>query len=103
MISFSLYSSQTDETLDELERTANDLVESILSEILTYKTLEEIDDQNTGVRELTDDETSLRELDEDDMNNTDEFILFATQSDEPQINQNKLYTFTKIHEQVRPR
>lgn len=96
--------NENEESIDEFERTANDLVESILTEILTCENLDEFDDQNSGVRELSDDENGLRELDENDINNTDEFILFATQpetfDDEPRINQNKLYTFAKLQEQT---
>ena len=81
-----------------LERAANDLVQSILADILLLKSLEDAEDQNSGVRELSDDETGLRELDENDMNDTDEFIVFATQpetSDNRQYHPNKIYTFSK--------
>lgn len=89
------------EKMDEefsLERAANDLVQSILADILLLKSLEDAEDQNSGVRELSDDETGLRELDENDMNDTDEFIVFATQpetSDDAQYPSNKIYTFSK--------
>jgi hypothetical protein len=96
---------QTDD--DELlERTANDLVESVLAEILLLKSLDD-DDKNSGVRELSEDENGLRELDENDMNDTDEFIVFATKadtsddeqsSDIPRCNFNRLYTFSKIND-----
>ena len=93
-----------------LERTANDLVESVLAEILLLKNLDDyIDDgdKNSGVRELSEDENGLRELDENDMNDTDEFIVFGTKadtsddeqtSDIPRCNLNRLYTFSKIND-----
>jgi hypothetical protein len=87
-----------------LERVANDLVESVLADILLLKTLDDDDedDQNIGVRELSDDEDGLRELDENDMNDTDEFIVIGTQgepSDIPPYNLNRLYTFSKINDE----
>jgi hypothetical protein len=91
-----------------LERAANDLVESVLADILLLKNLHnDDDDQNSGVRELSEDENGLRELDENDMNDTDEFIVFGTKaetsdddqiSDIPRYNLNRLYTFSKINE-----
>ncbi len=90
-----------------LERAANDLVESVLADILLLKDFDDNDDKNSGVRELSDDENGLRELDENDMNNTDEFIVFATNaktsdddqtSNIPRYNLNKLYTFSKTNE-----
>ena len=109
LLFFSLYSHEEpfgqieleERMLDEdfsLERAANELVQSILADILLLKTLDDSDDQNSGVRELSDDETGLRELDENDMNDTDEFIVFATpnqSSDNCQYHANKIYTFSK--------
>lgn len=98
-----------------LERFATHLVDSILAEALHSETarLHE-DEQNHGVRELSDDENALRELDENDMSGTDEFILFATKSedesenlhDDPGLspttnnrgNLNRLYTFTRTND-----
>ena len=67
------------------------------------------DDTNSGVRELSEDETGLREMDENDMNNTDEFIVFANQMDSsddchtdssaPRQGLNRLYTFAKVNDQ----
>ncbi|CAF4952220.1 unnamed protein product, partial [Rotaria magnacalcarata] len=91
---------------DLLERIANDLVESILSDIFISKIFYDEDDTNSGVRELSEDESGLRELDENDMNDTDEFIVFPTQlsledddptSDIPRCSLNKLYTFSKTN------
>ena len=80
-----------------LERAANDLVESVLADILLLKTLDDDDDddKNSGVRELSEDESGLRELDENDMNDTDEFIVFPTNSQT--YNLNRLYTFSKTN------
>ena len=88
---------------DLLERVANDLVESVLADILLLENLDDVDeeDQNTGVRELSEDESGLRELDENDMNDTDEFIVIGTQaepSDIPPYNLNRLYTFSKMND-----
>jgi len=83
---------------DLLERAANELVQSVLADILLLKSLDDEDDQNTGVRELSEDETGLRELDENDMNDTDEFIVFATKTEDdhhPSYHLNRLYTFSK--------
>ncbi|CAF3665252.1 unnamed protein product [Rotaria socialis] len=91
---------------DLLERIANDLVESVLSDIFISKIFYDEDDSNSGVRELSEDESGLRELDEDDMNDTDEFIVFPTQlsledddptSNVPKCSLNKLYTFSKTN------
>ena len=67
------------------------------------------DDTNSGVRELSEDENGLREMDENDMNNTDEFIVFANQTDfsddchtdssAPRQGLNRLYTFSKVNDQ----
>ena len=93
---------------DLLERAANDLVESVLADILLLNNLDDDDatvdeeDQNTGVRELSEDESGLRELDENDMNDTDEFIVIGTQaeqSDIPPYNLNRLYTFSKMNDE----
>jgi len=91
-----------------LQCAANDLVESVLSNVLLLKNLDDDnDDKNSGVRELSEDENGLRELDENDMNDTDEFIVFATNaktsnddqtSNIPRYNLNKLYTFLKTNE-----
>jgi hypothetical protein len=91
-----------------LQCAANDLVESVLSNILLLKNLDDDnDDKNSGVRELSEDENGLRELDENDMNDTDEFIVFATNaktsdddqtSNIPRYNLNKLYRFSKTNE-----
>ena len=82
---------------------ANDLVESVLADILLIKAADDDDeDQNTGVRELSEDENGLRELDENDMSDTDEFIVIGSQaqpSDIPPYNLNRLYTFSKINEE----
>ena len=68
--------------------------------------IEDEDDKNSGVRELSDDENGLRELDENDMNDTDEFIVFATNaelsdddqpSDTPRCSLNRLYTFSRTN------
>lgn len=64
-----------------LERIANNLVDSILNDVLLSKNFEHDDETNMGVRELSDDENGLRELDENDMSGTDEFILFATNAE----------------------
>ncbi len=85
-----------------LERVANDLVESVLADILLLKTLDDEDDQNTGVRELSEDENGLREFDENDMSDTDEFIVIGTQaepSDTPPYNLNRLYRFSKTNDE----
>jgi hypothetical protein len=92
-----------------LERAANDLVESVLADILLLKNLDnDDDDKNSGVRELSEDENGLRELDENDMNDTDEFIVFGINSDTlsnddqtsniPRYNLNRLYTFSKTND-----
>ncbi|CAF1543090.1 unnamed protein product, partial [Rotaria sordida] len=88
-------------------RVANDLVETVLTDILHLQNLDHDDDKNSGVRELSEDENGLRELDENDMNDTDEFIVFATKpgisnddeqiSNIPRYSLNKLYTFSKTH------
>ncbi|CAF1405462.1 unnamed protein product [Adineta steineri] len=95
-----------------LERTANDLVESLLTDILLLNNIDddvdEDDDKNSGVRELSDDENGLRELDENDMNDTDEFIVFATNaelsdndddqsSNTQRCSLNRLYTFSRTN------
>ena len=77
-----------------LEQLASDLVDSILADVLAMECLQ--DEMNTGVRELSEDETALRELDENDINETDEFIVFATQAnpideDEEEQEQNENY------------
>lgn len=95
---------------DLLERIANNLVESVLSDVFITKNLKDDadDDKNSGVRELSEDENGLRELDEDDMNDTDEFIVFPTQlellnDDDDETSSirrcslNKIYTFSKLH------
>jgi hypothetical protein len=64
------------------------------------------DEINSGVRELSDDENGLRELDANDMNDTDEFIVFASNIDPiednqeytsstPRANINRLYAFAR--------
>ncbi|CAF2665213.1 unnamed protein product [Rotaria sp. Silwood2] len=102
-LSLSIEKSDDNELL---ERVANDLVESVLNNILLLQNLEHDDDKNSGVRELSEDENGLRELDENDMNDTDEFIVFATKaelsddeqaSNIPRCSLNKLYTFSKTH------
>ncbi|CAF1498377.1 unnamed protein product, partial [Rotaria sordida] len=59
-------------------RVANDLVEAVLTEILHLQNHDHDDDKNSAVRELSEDENGIRELDENDMNDTNEFIVFAT-------------------------
>ncbi len=109
-----------DKTNTSLERLANHLVDSILTDVLLSNNFKH-DETNMGVRELSDDENALRELDENDMSGTDEFILFATNaevSDEenceqestnqndnnqisPTINRgstNRLYTFSRTND-----
>ena len=109
---------QFDETngkTTSLERFANHLVDSILTDVLHLeKSHLHEDEPNLGVRELSDDENALRELDENDMSGTDEFIVFATQpenemenlhhDDDDQLlspttnnrgNLNRLYTFSR--------
>ncbi|UJR15050.1 hypothetical protein I4U23_002022 [Adineta vaga] len=92
-----------------LERTANNLVQAVLSDIYLLENHDDDDDddeKNRGVRELSDDENGLRELDENDMNDTDEFIVFATNADisdedqlshTPRCSLNRLYTFSRPH------
>jgi hypothetical protein len=89
-----------------LEHTANELVDSILTDILLLKNLNE-DDTNSGVRELSEDENGLRELDENDMSDTDEFIVFAGKeersnenqtTDNPRCSLNRLYTFSRTND-----
>lgn len=91
---------------DLLERVANDLVESVLADVLLIAHHDDEDDKNSGVRELSEDESGLRELDENDMNDTDEFIVFGTKAeiaDDDQISNiprnslNKLYTFSRTN------
>ena len=89
-----------------LEQLAKDLVDSILVDVL--RTVNGPEDVNVGVRELSDDENELRELDENDINGTDEFILFPTQTNEDDDKNdrqspsqvrgslNRLYTFARI-------
>ncbi|CAF3650086.1 unnamed protein product [Rotaria sp. Silwood1] len=88
------------------ERVANNLVESVLTDVLHLHSLEHDDDKNSGVRELSEDENGLRELDENDMNDMDEFIVFGTNaeisddeysSNIPRYSLNKLYTFSRTH------
>ncbi|CAF3778646.1 unnamed protein product [Rotaria sordida] len=102
----SLSNEKSDDN-ELLERVANDLVETVLTDILHLQNLDHDDDKNSGVRELSEDENGLRELDENDMNDTDEFIVFATKpgisnddeqiSNIPRYSLNKLYTFSKTH------
>ena len=75
-ISLSSFDDQTNS--NSLEQLASDLVDSILADVLAMECLQ--DETNTGVRELSEDETALRELDENDIHETDEFIVFATQA-----------------------
>lgn len=93
------------------ERAASDLVQTVLAETFLIDDLhaddnddDDDDEKNRGVRELSDDENALRELDENDMNDTDEFIVFATKADTPDEEQaltaprcslNRLYTFSR--------
>jgi hypothetical protein len=97
-----------------LEHIANNLVDSILNDVLHMKNLEHDDEKDTGVRELSDDENELRELDENDMNGTDEFIVFSTNAEafdndkddhnnptSTGINRgslNRLYTFSRTND-----
>lgn len=61
-----------------------------------------IDEKNVGVRELSDDDHVLRELDENEINETDEFFVFAAEIDDRNslTTNNRLYTFRKFTEQV---
>ena len=56
------------------------------------------DDTNTGVREIFEDENALRELDESEINDTDEFFVFAPDIDDEHSlsTSNRLYTFAKF-------
>lgn len=80
-----------------IERLADSLVESILSEILFSKTHDPDEEPNTGVRELSDDENALRELDENDMSGTDEFIVFATNDDATELETTTSTTTTSLN------
>jgi hypothetical protein len=92
-----------------LEQYARDLVNAILVDAVNLSTLSV--EMNMGVRELSDDENGLRELDENEMNETDEFIVFADASNRiesdmtdhvqqpsnvPRGSLNRLYTFSRI-------
>lgn len=92
-ISLSSFDDRTNSI--SLEQLASDLVDSILADVLAMEFIQ--DETNTGVRELSEDETALRELDENDIHETDEFIVFATQAnpidedEEEQLEQNENY------------
>jgi hypothetical protein len=97
-----------------LERLASSLVASILNDVLNLKDIDYEAETNAGVRELSDDENGLRELDENDINGTDEFIVFSTNSgtfDDDRLDQvdpmssmasggslNRLYTFSRTND-----
>jgi hypothetical protein len=75
IINLPLFNEQMDAN-ELLERAADDLVQSVLTDILLLNNFDDEDDKNSGVRELSDDENGLRELDENDMSDTDEFIIY---------------------------
>ncbi len=105
IINLPLFNEQMDAN-ELLERAADDLVQSVLTDILLLNNFDDEDDKNSGVRELSDDENGLRELDENDMSDTDEFIVFATNAEisdydqipnTPRCGLNRLYTFSRTN------
>ncbi|CAF0734244.1 unnamed protein product [Adineta steineri] len=102
----------SDETNTLVEHLANNLVYSILNDVLQLKNFEQDDDTDAGVRELSDDENALREMDENDMSNADEFIVFASNAETfhdndrdnetssiiPRGSLNRLYIFSRTND-----